>query len=359
MQLAQWNTGIRCAVGMLMSLSASAALACTTMALGLPQKPVIAYSFDYAAADAGFLFVNPASATRSSIMDDTPAQWTVRHGSVTFNQMGPGMPAAGMNTAGLVVSLMWNDDAVFAGDEDAPVVTELEFIQRLLDTSASVDEAMNALHGVRIQGFVPIHFFVADRTGNAAIITPTRAGPTIHELQDMPVPALTNTSYAELKQRLADFAGFGGEQDMPESDGDPSSLKRFLIAADAIGQAGASVTPDEAFSALARVANRSSRWQVVFDPTEGRVAFRIVGSTGTFRVDLSTIDFECRERPLALALSGVSGADLPASLATVDPAAVSAATRQILASLPRAAGLSPDMADGLTAGLLAAVSCKS
>ncbi len=358
MYLRRWRVGILGSIGVLMSLMASTALACTTIALGLPHRPLIAYSFDYAATGAGMVFANPAPAVRSSIMDGNPARWTVRHASVTFNQMGPGMPAAGMNSAGLVVSLMWNDGAVFAGDEEAPVVTELEFIQRLLDTAASVDEALSALQEVRILGFVPIHYFLADRSGNAAIVTPTVGGLTVHTPKDMPIPALTNTSYTVLTERLKGFEGFGGEQPLPSADGDPDSLSRFLVAAEAVQAAGDRVTPAQAFSVLGKVANQSSRWNVVFDPTEGRVVFKIVGQPDTIRIAMSDMNFRCRERPLAMAMADVMPAANSTSFSPAAPAAISGVSRQVLASLPKGAGLAPEMADALTDGLLAAFHCE-
>ncbi len=358
MHLGRWRAGTLLGIGMLMSLSASTALACTTVALGLPHKPLIAYSFDYAPTGAGMVFANPAPAVRSSIMDGNPARWAVRHASVTFNQMGPGMPATGMNSAGLVVSLMWNDDAVFAGNDEAQVVTELEFIQRLLDTAASVDEALSTLDEVRIQGFVPIHYFLADRSGNAAIVTPTAEGLMVHTPKDMPIPALTNTSYSLLTERLKEFEGFGGEQQLPSADGDPDSLSRFLVAAGAVQAADDRITRGRAFSVLGKVANRSSRWNIVFDPTEGRIEFKIVGQPETVRIAMSDMNFRCRERPLAISMADVMTAANSASFSPAAPAAISGVSRQVLASLPKGAGLVPEMADALTAGLLAAFHCE-
>ncbi len=343
----------------LMWLTVSAALACSTVALGPAHRPVIAYSFDFAATGAGFLYVNPAAAARSSVMDDNPAQWTVAHGSVTFSQMGPGMPAAGMNTAGLVVSLMWNDEARYSGKDPAPVVTELEFIQRLLDISGSVEEALEAIRGVHIRGFVPIHFFIADRTGAMAIITPTNAGLLVHSNENMPVPALTNTHYDKLLSQLAAFDGFGGDRPLPDAQIDPGSLQRFAIAADAARRFVSPAALDDAFEVLDRLANRTSRWQIVFDPVDQRVTFRIVGRSGTFAIDLSTIDFHCCERPLAAELSRLDQPGGTVPLAAVEPAAVAAVSRRVLSAFTDAPGLSPDLADGLTAGLLASLNCGS
>ena len=71
---------------------ASAALACSTVAIGPADARLVAYSYDTSATGAGFVFVNPHGARRTSIMEGDPPGWDVVHGSITFNQMGFGMP---------------------------------------------------------------------------------------------------------------------------------------------------------------------------------------------------------------------------------------------------------------------------
>ena len=269
------------------------------------------------------------------------------------------MPAAGMNAAGLVVSLMWNDEAVYDRSKDAPVVTELEFIQRLLDTSGSVEEALIALRDVRIQGMVPIHLLLADSSGGTATLTPTSTGMLVHAGQDMPVPALTNTSYAALLESIGSFEGFGGHMPIPSAEAlaNPNSLERFVIAAEASRRAGSSPTTDRGFDALAAVANSQTRWQVVFNPADLQIAFRIVGKDRTHIVEMPEIDFRCRHRPLSANLQEITGRDFPAMLAPMDPEGVGKVTREILEVLPEDAGLGPEMADGLISGLLESATC--
>lgn len=350
---------LRWPAGVLMSLTASAALACSTIVLGLPDRPIVAYSFDFAATGSGFLFVNPDGATRRSVMEGTPALWTARYGSVTFNQIGPGMPAAGMNTAGLVVSLMWNGKAVYNRTGTAPVVNELEFIQRLLDTSGSVDDALASLQDVRIHGMVPIHFLLADRFGRTAIVTPTSTELLIHTQEDMPIRALTNTSYAVVIEEIGGFKGFGGKKAIPSGDRvkDPNSLERFVMAATAATRTDAPTTTDRAFDALSDVATRETRWQIVFDPSQQQIAFKIVGQDVLHIVELPNIDFECFDRPFFADLNEVPPMGFPAVLAPIEPDKVRETAREILASFSEGSGLGPEMADGLTSGLLGAVTC--
>lgn len=344
----------------LMPLTTSAALACSTMVLGLPERPIVAYSFDFDATGAGFMVVNPNGATRRSIMDGAPAVWSARHASVTFNQIGPGMPAVGMNTAGLVVSMMWNSKAVYSRDGNTPVVNELEFIQRLLDTAGSVDEALASLQDVRIEGMVPIHYLLADRFGTTAAVTPTPTGLLIHTGDEMPVPALTNTSYAELMEKITAYDGFGGKKPLPSGLGekDPGSLERFALAASASRGVGSVLAADTAFDVLDDVANRETRWQIVFDPSGQQIAFRIVGQEGLHVLEMPKLDFSCLDRPLAVELSDLTPQDVPDVLTPIDPPAAGNVARQVLGSFSKA-GFPPDVADGLVLGLLGSVTCDT
>ena len=357
----RWARVLRWPAGMLMSVSASAALACSTVALGLAERPLVAYSYDVTGTGAGFVVVNSAGVQRSSIAEDAPAAWTARYGSVTFNQFGPGMPTAGMNTAGLVVTLMWNDAVTYPAGGAVHVVNELEFIQRLLDTAGSVDAALEAMGDVRIDGIVPIHFFLADSAGTVASLTPTASGFVIHRGRDMPVPALTNTSYAELIERIAVFEGFGGERALPAGDGlaDPSSFERFALAADASRRAGPAATSDQAFDVLDDVANAATRWQIVFDAGSRQIAFRIVGGTGEHVIDMDGIDFRCRDLPLAVQLTEISATEALSVLDPINPEALTDVLGEVLASFPPTAEMGAEVADGLAAGLLASAACES
>lgn len=352
-----WARFLRWPASLLLPLSTSAALACSTMVLGLPERPIIAYSFDFAATGAGFLFVSPTGATRRSIMDGPPAEWQVRYGSVTFNQIGPGMPTAGMNTAGLVVSLMWNNDVIYNREGRAPIVNELEFIQLLLDSAGSVDEALEALQQVRILGMVPIHYLLADSFGNTATVTPTSTKLLVHTGDEMPVTALTNTNYAKLLERIGAFEGFGGEKEIPsaETSKDPNSFERFMAAAKATRRADPALTTVKAFDALVHVANSETRWQIVFDPLAQQIAFRIVDREDVHLIDMSRLDFGCLKHPLSAELSEISGKDFTEALKPIDPIRADSVARSVFSAFR--AG--PDIADGLTEGLLDALTCNA
>lgn len=340
-------------------LSASAALACSTVAIGPADARLVAYSYDTSVTGAGFVFVNPHGARRTSIMEDEPAGWDVAHGSITFNQMGFGMPTTGVNTAGLVVSLMWNDKAVFPPVAGRPIVSELEFIQMLLDRAGSVDEATTIMDEFAIQALVPIHFFLADASGATAAITPTRQALVVHTGADMPVRALTNTSYAELVDRLSGLAGFGGEAPAPPAGtlDERGSLARFAIAAQAIKNGSSPSGKADAFAVLDRVENRQTRWQIVYVPQDREIDFRLTGRAGQWRIDMAGIDFACGATPLGRSLNNLATDE---AIPVFQPIAVSpvvAVVSDVLDGFAGALGLPPEAAGSIVEAQLASFAC--
>ncbi|MEM7445639.1 MAG: carcinine hydrolase/isopenicillin-N N-acyltransferase family protein [Pseudomonadota bacterium] len=281
------------------------ALACTTMALGPTHQTLIAYSYDQRTTGVGVAMVNPVGAIRSSLYDPPRATWRARFGSVTFNQAGQGMPTAGMNSAGLVVTLMWHDEGTYEAEDDRPRVNELEFIQFLLDRAGSVDEALAFADEVRVDGMIPIHFFLADAEGATATLAFDTGRTVVRQGDALPVRALTNASYATLIDGVGEFEPFGGDRSLPSSSNRAptaldDSLVRFAHAALAIGDGATPVTTASAFAALDTVRTASTRWQIVFDPARRSISYGTTASPHQGTIQLTNLDFACRSRPLAI-----------------------------------------------------------
>jgi len=342
-------------------LPVTQSLACSTVAFPGPDAPLLAYNFDFAETGAGYLTVNSEGAQRQSVMEGTPARWAARHGSVTVNQIGPGMPTAGMNRAGLVVTLMWNENAVYGGGGTAPLVSELEFIQYLLDTAGSVEEAFAAVGDVRIQGLVPIHYFLFDRNGRTAVLTPTAQGLEVHTGNSLLVPALTNTGYEKALGHLQRYRGFGGEAPVPERQrpGKTNSLDRFVIAAEATRGAGAEFASSDAFAVLNRLSNAETRWQLVFEPEASTMRLRLADGTGILVLDLQRMPHACQMPPRAADLRQITPDLKLEDLPPLEPAALAVSLAEVFSSMSQTAHLGrPEIVDGIAAGLIHAASCK-
>lgn len=338
---------------------APAALACSTVALGPGSAPVIAYSYDQSETGAGFVVINPEGATRRSIMPEPAADWETRHASVTFNQFGPGMPAAGMNAAGLVVTLMWNDTVAYPPPRGRPMLNELEMIQRLLDTSGTVDEALSALGEVDVIGMVPIHLFLADAGGAVAAVRPAPDGFVIRRSDEMPVRALTNASYAELIEGIEAFEGFGGSDPMPvpAQIDNPTSLERFAIAGQASRDAQHPVSDVAAFDVLEDLNNPQMRWQIVFRPTEGQIAFRTDENAAVSVIAIDALDVTCRPQPQVSGMARPRRDGAPPAFSPLDDAMLETTLEEVLDLFPEEFGLGPELAGEMAVAQLGAITC--
>jgi penicillin V acylase-like amidase (Ntn superfamily) len=306
------SIGAALLAGVVALVPAAAAIACTTMLLGRPGETLLAFSYDFTTGD-GALIANPRGAQKRAVDGLPPARWEARFASLTLNQFGVGMPTAGMNEAGLVVTLMWNDAVRYPPAADGDAVNELEFIQRLLDTAATVEEAVAQAGEIDVSGSVPIHYFVTDRAGEVAILGHRDGRLHVQRGADLAVPALTNLHHETLMAGLADLDGFGGEGPIPSTtditDGEANSLGRFAHAARAVrASAAAAGQPEEAeaFAALRSVRNVGSQWNVVFDPVASRVAVQTIVEGRSGAVELRRLDLSCRA-----GLQGLPLAELP------------------------------------------------
>jgi choloylglycine hydrolase len=201
-----------------------------------------------------------------------PAKWTSRYGSVTFNQFGRDVPTGGMNEAGLVVELMWLDGTRYPKADARPEVGTLEWIQYQLDTAGSVAGVLANMKHVRIaERGVPLHYLVADKTGDVAAIEFLGGEVVVHRGESLRVPVLANDPYAT--------ANRGG------------SAARFTKAASMLGSA---TSVDGAFAILDAVAQGHwTRWSIVYDLRNAVVHYRTLENRERRRVKLRAFDFAC------------------------------------------------------------------
>lgn len=79
----------------------------------------------------------------------------------------------------------------------------------------------------RIGGGTPLHYLVADASGDAANIEFLQGKLVVHRGASLPSAVLTNDTYASSLSHLQQFSGFGGSRPAPLS---ASSLDRFARA---------------------------------------------------------------------------------------------------------------------------------
>jgi choloylglycine hydrolase len=264
---------------------------CTTFVADGPDGPLFGRNYDFEFGQA-LVVVNPRGLRKAA---DVPgpgpkAEWTARHGSLTFNQYGVGFPTGGVNERGLVVELMWLDGTRYPDADARPAVATLQFIQYLLDRAATLDEALQAAEEIRIVGRAPLHFLVADARGRSAALEFLEGRLVAHHGDRLPARVLANDTYAGSLAHLKRFQPFGGSQALPRDTG---SLSRFVRAAESLKREAAGGV-DGALRTLVEVAQPGyTHWQIVYELSRGRVHYRTAAQRELRQLDLGRIDFAC------------------------------------------------------------------
>jgi penicillin V acylase-like amidase (Ntn superfamily) len=279
-------------------LAPSAARPCTTFLAEHAGQLVFGKSYDWNQR-AGLVVTNPRDLRKTSLLlgpTDTPAAWTSRYGSLTFNQYGVELPNAGINENGLAVEIMWLDSSRYPAVDSRPATNELQWIQRALDlfpTVAALAQDAPSLRVARIYGNV--HYLACDATGDCAAFEYIDGQLVITRAKDMPAKTLTNDTYAASAAYLAGFSGFGGSAAMPSSTG---SLDRFVRASMlARATAGTSV-PDSALAILDSVATPTTVWSMVYALGDRVAHFRTQSVPKLKYARLADFSFACGARKI-------------------------------------------------------------
>lgn len=275
---------------------APSARGCTCFLAERQGSGFVGRNYDWDFSD-GLVLVNPRGLEKPIDLDPSRVggSWRAAHGSVTFNQYGRDFPAGGVNEKGLVVEVLWLRGTVFPPEDDRIGLSSLQWIQYQLDTSATVAEVIASLEEVRVTGTVPIHYFVADRTGAAASIEYLDGKAAIHRTGDsMPVPVLTNHTYEESEAFLRNCEGWGGTEPLPEGE---RSLPRFARAAAGVRALAASAEGPSVTSVFAVLESVSSaertQWSIVYDLAAMRIHFRTRMSPDIRTIAVGEIDLAC------------------------------------------------------------------
>ncbi len=249
----------------------------------------------------GLIIVNPRGIAKRNVMfrdlvwpfrlKPTPRlRWTSRYGSVTYNVFGREFTDGGLNEAGLYVGERTLLSTAWPRDSHLPRTYHCQWIQYLLDSFATVEDAVASLSCVLPEGHCRWHFFLCDRTGDAAAVEFLQGVPVVRRRDTLPYTILCNDPYdAELRD-LRSYAGFGGTKD-PEphyEEEDP----RFRWAAMMLRDFDGGVpSVDYALAVLDRLALGTTRWMIVYDIANSRVHVRTSLAPRHHWLDLPALDF--------------------------------------------------------------------
>ena len=323
-------------------LIAPPVLSCTTICLLEKENAVVAYNYDFHSPD-GLVLVNKRGTRKVSSIRNQGATWTATYGSVTFNQFGRDNPMTGINEKGLVMMQMWLDDTRYPPADDRPAIGLLEWIQYNLDRHASVAEVVAQAEAVRPTSRYPIHYLVADPSGDAATLEFLDGKLEVHRGATMPIKALANSTYAD---SITAFEKAKSNGVVPVS---VASLDRFVRAAMLAGQ-GKPGSIGRGFEILASVAQPYfTRWSVVYDMTAREVHFRTDGNQAIRRLALAGLDFSCAAPVKMLDVTRGAAGDVGGALVDYTMAANRALIESSFTETPFLREVPAEMKDRLAA----------
>ncbi|MET0860397.1 MAG: linear amide C-N hydrolase [Microbacterium sp.] len=189
---------------------------------------------DWSVSDEPELWFVPRGTRRVGGTDADSLRWTSVHASVVTSMWSLGT-VDGLNEKGLAAHALYldPDDVAFAVPDERPTVTNAMWVQYLLDTFATVADAVEAIDRIRITSptfrgeQLGIHIALEDASGDSAVIEPLGGKLVVHHGPEFTVMANSPTLDRQL-ENLARYRPFGGELPPP---GDITSADRFVRAA--------------------------------------------------------------------------------------------------------------------------------
>ena len=283
-------------------LWAETAMPCTGFVLKGKGRVYFGRNLDWFWED-GLVVINPRALQKTAFLmtEHSPAKWTSRFGSVTFNQCGRELPFGGMNEAGLVVENLWLDETDYAPPDSRPAINLLQWIQYQLDNCRTVGEVIATDQALRIEtppasarSLARVHYLVCDAAGDCAAIEFLDGQMVVHRGAGLACPVLANSSYED---SAAYLQAHPLPAQPPAGAKDRSSLSRFGQAA-ARAAAFQATRPTQdlnyAFDTLDQVAQGDfTVWRVVYDVTGREIHFCTRSNDRRRKVDLKLIDFSC------------------------------------------------------------------
>lgn len=268
--------------------------ACTTFFISNDNTKVFGRNYDFQIGK-GLVIVNKKNVTKESNKDKNgnSIKWTSKYGSVTFNQYGREYPTGGMNEAGLVVELMWLDGSEYPDDDSRPAIGNLQWIQYQLDNAGTVQEVIDSDTKLRIgKNNVPLHYLIADKIGNTAVIEFSEGKMKHRTTEYMPFKVLTNDFYSASVDYLSKFKEFGGSNEISNS---PRSLDRFAKACKLIKEYdGKENVIDYSFGVLKNISQPgATQWSIVYDLQNMKIYFRTMASSEIKNISYVDLSFDC------------------------------------------------------------------
>ena len=307
------------AVSFLIIASLKEADACTAFVLRGRGAVLLARNLDWPVGD-GYVFINKRNVDKQAFGPDSAAAlpWTSKYGSVTFNQFGREFPLGGINEAGLVIEEL-SGPAEYPSPDERPFLNEFQWIQYHLDNCRSVKEVLKSDRALRVSRFLfGLHYLVADRQGNTAVIEFSQGKMVSFSGDALPVPVLANNSYPESLRYLGLHRGFGGDRVV--SNG-PESTERFVRTATILSDLrslGQRPFVDDVFVTLKSLEQADTQWSIAYSIPGRRIFFKTRAHRRYKIISLEGVDFSCGAPVLMLPVNTEAAGNVSRSFVEYD-----------------------------------------
>jgi len=262
--------------------------------------------------------------------------WVSKYGSLSFNAFGRDLPDGGINEAGLYVQEMTLVGTQFPDFPDRPHMFMVIWMQYLLDTCATVAQALETLETVALDGWT-WHFYLCDRSGNTAIVEFPEGQSHIYTGNAVPVPVLCNARYPNELENLERYRGFGGEEAIDLGN---REIERFVHAAQMIQGHNLADPVDYAFDILKNLVRGGTQWSYVIDMVNGHVYFHTAAAQKRKHFSLTAFDYGSENPSKVLDIHADLEGDVTAHFRDYTRALNQALVTAQIANLDRDGGLS-------------------
>ncbi|MFH1826231.1 MAG: linear amide C-N hydrolase [bacterium] len=310
-------------------LLVSAGYCCSSVFVDQPSTKLVGRTMDWVTGN-GHVSVNARGISKAAnyLQDGSkPVIWTSKYGSVTFDlemqfnfleklvvflkriNTDSGS-SCGLNEKGLWGGSLWIHPppaVVYPAKDGRPSINDWQLLGYLLDNCANVEEVLTEIKKIRVSGYkeagfeVDLHWFVADASGDSAIIEFPDGKLEIHR---RPVPlVMTNSFYEHGHDYLKSFQGFGGSEPVPSAVGEMTTENRLLFGAYFLNQkqkAGRLTMPN-VFDLMSKVTQTNVRhaqtsqavtqWTTVYDLTNREIFWTSRLNQNVRQLKLADFDF--------------------------------------------------------------------
>jgi len=281
---------------------------CTGFFVEGSPHPIVAKNLDWY-FDQGLIFINKRNMEKKSdlIFNQKNLTWISKYMNLTITQDGRDFPWEGINEKGLTVNVFQLVNSIVPPSSDPrPAIELTQWIQYMLDTSATVNEVIQNAKKIRVAqtpratpGPLPTttaHYFVCDVTSKCAVLEYISGELIIHETgKDLSYPALANDEYNKSLSYFEHLTSVKNEETILNSSSN-QSLNRFSRGAiwskNYLKSDKNEV--EYAFLGLENAAQDITHWRMVFNLESQILSLKTTKAPLIKSFDLNKFDPSCR-----------------------------------------------------------------